>query len=93
MKTKLELLEALRAFARELEQPLTQGELKNGWTSAAQQAFIQLTNELIKKIENNEPLPKPSLSRGLDSWGVTDGALVELAAILSNALREFKGGP
>ncbi|MDI1261220.1 hypothetical protein [Aquabacterium sp.] len=93
MKTKLELLEALRAFAHELEHPLTQGELKNGWTSAAQQAFTQLTNELIRKIENNEPLPKLSLSRGLDSWGVTDGALVEAAAIISNALREFKAGP
>ena len=93
MKTKLELIEALRDFVRELEQPLTQDELKNGWTSAAQQAFTQLTNELIKKVENNEPLPKLSISRGLDSWGVTDGALVEFAAILSNALREFKGGP
>jgi hypothetical protein len=72
-----------------LNQPLSALEIQSGWTTEAQSAFLKLIAELRAKVENDAIIPNLSLSRGLDSWGVTGGQLVEIAAELSNSLRDY----
>lgn len=92
MTTKFELIKALNAFAGELRSPLSVDELRNGWTTGAQRALLELIQDIKGKLENEQALPDLSISRGLDSWGVTGGAMAEAAAVLSNLIREFGVG-
>ena len=71
-----------------LAQPLSPEESASGWTPEAKGAMHKLLVELKGKVQAAQPLPKLSLSRGLDHWGVVDGALLERMAELSNELRK-----
>jgi hypothetical protein len=70
-----------------LAQPLSPDEIAGGWTPEAKAAMHKLLTELKEKIQAGQSLPQLSLSRALDHWGVSDGALLEQMAHLSNELR------
>jgi hypothetical protein len=86
---KPDMLRLLDEFARLLSRPLDADELRAGWTPEAQAAIGKLVADLRARVAADAPIPDVSLSRGLDSWGVGDGPLSELAARLSNALRDY----
>lgn len=89
MITKLNLIKLIDDFSRQLSQPLPLVELQNGWTPEAQQAMSTLIRDLRARLATDDAIPDVSLSRGLDSWGVTGGSMAEAAAVLSNTLREL----
>lgn len=89
MIDRLALLAQLDRFAARLAAPLAPADLREGWSPAAQAAYVRLLADLRTQLTNDAALPSLSLSRGLDAWGVGGGDLAEAAAELSNALREF----
>ena len=71
-----------------LQLPLNEFELKNGWSTEAQQSGITFLENLKARILSREQIPEMSIVRALDSWGVVSGELLNLHAELSNMLNE-----
>ena len=72
-----------------LRVPVTREEIADGWTEESKIAAKKLFENLKLGILNGESYPSLSVSRSLDMWGVSSGALMEAAARISNLVRDI----
>lgn len=88
MNSEEVLFENLRKIVTQLEQPLTVDDVRDGWTDASQLAFLNLFKNLQKILDAGAAIPDLHIARGMDSWGISSGSLLESAAAISNELRK-----
>jgi hypothetical protein len=79
------------AIISQLSSPLSSSESTDGWTAESKTAARKFFEGLGQKLQSGEPLPPLGISRALDHWGVTSGGILEMAAQISNQLREYRG--
>jgi hypothetical protein len=72
-----------------LSSPPSASEIRDGWTAKSKVAMKDLLVDLLAKFRSGQSLPPLSISRGMDTWGVTGGDLFEEAAKISNELRSL----
>jgi len=91
MLTKSKLLSRIEAIAKKLADPLSASERADGWSETSRMAMLDYFKELHRRLELDQALTPADLSitRGMDHWGITGGALLDEAAELSCRLREF----
>jgi len=86
------LIEArIEAAIVALAAPLTEQEIKQGWSSGAKAALGQYLERLLRDGLANQDFTAISISRAADHWGVVDGPLLEELAGISNELRSSVG--
>jgi hypothetical protein len=90
MATKEDLLVKVREMVGRLSGPLPPDELKGGWTEKSRLAMRGFFTDLQSKLETGSDLPDLQITRGMDSWGIVGGDLLEQAAVISNELRELR---
>jgi len=78
-------IQKIDQFISRLESGLTEDDRKQGWTENSRQALLKTFRKIRKEVRQGK-YPAVNLARGLDSWGITSGELVELAAEISNEL-------
>jgi len=83
----LMLEQRIERLIEKLSLPPSEKEARDGWTAKGKKAIKDLLENLLLKLQSDQPLPPVSISRGMDSWGVTGGDILEEGAKISNQLR------
>jgi hypothetical protein len=90
---KARLIQETEAFLAALSAPLSNEEIKNGWSVQSQKAmsnfFAGIQADLMSG-KNTDRSVLQGIVRGLDHWGVEGGPLFETACALSNHLLELE---
>lgn len=73
------LVNEVRRYITRLKEPLSQSDAVAGWEPANRADAIMMFIDLENNLVSGE-LPKPSLIRTLDSWGMAGGDLLRKAA-------------
>lgn len=91
MPTKANLLCRVEAIAQKLADPITSSERAVGWSDTSRMAMLDYFKDLHRRLELDQGLTPAdfSITRGMDHWGITGGALLDEAAEISCRLREF----
>ncbi|HEY6330933.1 MAG TPA: hypothetical protein VI756_16495 [Blastocatellia bacterium] len=94
MANRKQLIERIDRVLDRLSQGLRQSDIANGWSEKSRAAMIELFQRVKDALASPEPLSKDirnlSISRGMDSWGITGGDLLEEGAEISCELAELK---
>ena len=86
------LEQRIRELVERLSLPLSKAEMRDGWTAKSKKAIKDLLEDLLARLKSGQPLPAVSISRGMDSWGITGGDILEEGARISNQLRSQRIG-
>ncbi len=91
MSSKADVLKKIERVISRLSSGLTPVDKRDGWTEESRIAILQLFQDLQARLLANANVSDAdrslNLSRGMDSWGVTGGDLLELGAEISVELR------
>jgi hypothetical protein len=90
--TRVDLERRMDVLMQKLSTPPTSSEFKEGWTESSKKAMKNMVGDVQNRLRSGQPNIDISFSRGMDSWGIVEGEILEEAAELSNALREFSHG-
>jgi hypothetical protein len=94
MANRATIIDRLDRMIARLSKPLLPSDVRDGWSEEARKAILEVLEELRARLLNDQPLTAAekelSISRGMDSWGVVSGDLLEEGAEISNQLRELK---
>lgn len=89
MSSRSDVLKMVDELISTLSGPLTEDDIRGGWTEASRVAMLKFFTDLKTKLQSHEELPRGlNIPRGMDSWGVVNGRLLRQGAKLSNALYE-----
>ena len=95
MRDRTPVIKKVEEMIDRLSKPLPQSEIDNGWSDEARQALRQTFEDLRKRLLSAEPLTddekRLSLSRGMDTWGITGGDLMAEADTIDMLIRELEG--
>ncbi len=73
-----------------LSRPLTVSDIAGGWSEESRAALLGFFKRLCDDLKGGTPaFHKPeymSIARGMDTWGIIDGDILEEAASISNAI-------
>ncbi|HEY0199050.1 MAG TPA: hypothetical protein VGC19_11010 [Rhodanobacter sp.] len=83
-----QVLSEIDLVLRKLDNPLTDDDITNGWSTESQQAARTYFQSLKSALTSNSILPPLGIVRGLDHWGVTGGDLLREIARITNLLRK-----
>lgn len=86
------VIKEVRWMLGELEKPLAESELKGGWTEASRAAMQTMFRNIEAKLAQGE-VPALNIPRGMDTWGITGGHLLQKGAEISVGLRNLRGSP
>ncbi len=86
------LEQRIEALIQKLSLPPSAVEIRQGWNEKSKIAMKNLLDDLLSKLRAGLPLPPVSISRGMDTWGVTSGEILEEGAAISNQLRRRRHG-
>ena len=85
-------LKLLDALMQQLERPLSNEELANGWTEGAKTNYLEMLRNLKAGLESGkidlQTLGRMNLPRSMDHWGIIGGRILDMAASMEVALRE-----
>ena len=94
MDDRAELLKRVDRMIQRLSSPLLPSYIADGWSEEARTAMLKFFEELHAKLLSAEPLSEMkehlTIARGMDTWGVTGGDLLEESAEISCMLSEAK---
>ncbi len=94
MDDRTELLNRVERMIQRLSSPLLPSNIAQGWSEEARTAMLKLFEALHARLISAEPLSEKekslSIARGMDSWGITGGDLLEEGAEISCMLSETK---
>jgi hypothetical protein len=85
--TERTLEQRIVALIEKLSLPPSAIEVREGWTDKSKSAIKKLLEDLLSKLRAGRPLPPVNISRGMDTWGITSGEILEEGAAISNELR------
>ena len=92
MSHRVDVLPKIERMVGRLSKPLSPTDLAHGWSEQRRIAMLDLFDELRRRLESPEPLPEKfkelSISRGMDSWGITGGDLLDEATAISLGLAD-----
>lgn len=71
-----------------LSSPLTGAARADGWTEVVQAKWLHVFQDMRTSVASGRSIPKASISRALDHDGVVAGPVLEMAATLSNLVRQ-----
>ena len=83
--TREEILREIEAYIAIIAKPLSRHEVANGWDADHQQKAIDMMRDIRQSLIKREGVPKWSIVRTMDSWGV-DGELFDKACTISHHL-------
>jgi hypothetical protein len=83
--TRDEILMELNTYIDVLTKPMPTHEVLNGWDAEHQQRALTMFSEIRESLRSGKPIPKWSIVRTLDSWGV-NGKLFDQACAISHRL-------
>jgi hypothetical protein len=90
MNTKRsEAIAEIDSFITTLEMPLSQRDVESGWDDAHRLVALAWMKRIKEALEFNGALPKGSIVRTMDSWGVGGSDLFETACRISNHLTKI----
>ncbi|HTV48623.1 MAG TPA: hypothetical protein VMG59_09290 [Phycisphaerae bacterium] len=84
-----QILKELDAYIDVISKPLPAHDLANGWDAERQHKAIRIMNEIREVLRTGGALPKWSIVRTMDSWGVK-GELFDQACAISHHLKIMK---
>ena len=84
---KAEIAELLSQLVAKLKQPLTHADEADGWDEHTWTKWGEIFGRLHREVITGGQLPDPSLVRAMDHDGIVEGALLEMAARISNLVR------
>ena len=91
MSSKAEILKKIDRIIGRLISGLRPADKRDGWTEESRVAMLQLFQDLRSRLVTDSQVSNAdrslNLSRGMDSWGITGGELLELAAEISVEIR------
>jgi hypothetical protein len=94
MADRTQLIQRIDRVLDRLARGLRPADIANGWSEKSRAAMTDLFQRIKDALASSEPLPKDirnvSISRGMDSWGITGGDLLEEGAEISCELAELK---
>jgi hypothetical protein len=80
----------IEKLIQKLSLPPNESEIQHGWTPKSKTAMKGLLEDLLARLRSGLPLPPVNISRGMDTWGITGGDILEEGAKISNQLRSFR---
>jgi len=87
------LLKKIAYVIEKLQSGLTQEDRANGWTEASRAAMLEVFQTLEKRLSSGEQISGEdsniNLSRGMDSWGISGGDILDHAAEISIELKKL----
>ncbi|HYL99547.1 MAG TPA: hypothetical protein VEZ90_11385 [Blastocatellia bacterium] len=93
MSDRTHLIARIERVLQRLSSGLQPDDIANGWSDQSRTAMTQLFERLRSRLQSPEPLSEEdkrlSISRGMDSWGITGGDLLEEGAEISCELAEL----
>jgi hypothetical protein len=94
MTNRVRIIGRLDRMIARLSKPLSPSDIRDGWSEQSRKAISEVLEELRARLLTDEPLTEAekqlSISRGMDTWGIVSGDLLEEGAEISNQLRELK---
>jgi len=94
MANRTTVIDRLDRMIARLSKPLLPSDIRDGWSEDGRKAILEVLERLRTRLQSDEPLTEAekrlSISRGMDTWGVLAGDLLEEGAEVSNQLRELK---
>jgi hypothetical protein len=93
MANRATIIDRIDRMIARLSSPLLPSDIRDGWSEESRKAILEVLNKLRTRLRSDEPLTEAekqlSLSRGMDTWGITGGDLLEEGAEISNQLRDL----
>lgn len=93
MANRATIIDRLDRMIARLSKALVPSDIHHGWSEESRKAILEVLQELRTRLLSDEPLTEAekqlSISRGMDTWGITGGDLLEEGAEISNQLREL----
>ena len=86
------IAEDLRTLVLDLDVPFPESASANGWNIETWTKWAQQFRHLSQSFEQGKAIPEASISRAMDADGITGGSVLDLAARVSNMLREYRNG-
>lgn len=86
---RADIVRELDAYIETIMQPLSAQDMESGWDANHQQKAITIMNEIREALRQHKPLPKWSIVRTMDSWGV-DGGLFDRACAIAHRLHDIE---
>jgi hypothetical protein len=90
MNTKRsEIIAEIDSFITTLEMPLSQRNVESGWDDTHRLVALVWMKRIREALEFNATIPRGSIVRTMDSWGVGGSDLFETACRISSQLTKL----
>ena len=94
MSDRATIIDRLDRMIARLSKPLLPSDIQDGWSEEARKAILEVLEELRARLLDGEPLTEQekelNIPRGMDTWGVTGGDLLDEGVQVFKQLRELK---
>ncbi len=77
----------MRNLIQTMALPVSEIESQDGWNSKSKNAIRAWLIDTISKVANGESIPVVDVERGLEAWGIHQGALLGQVNEVLNELR------